>query len=126
MLQNGESLLIDMDTLSHGHPKFELASMYNAYVGFGLTDPHRSVTFLGIPRDICHAFWRRSLALYLDTRDEARVDEVEAKAKVVGLTRLLRREIRRDGLNNDEGRRMIGACRAALAELLPRVDTLEF
>ena len=126
MLQNGESLLIDMDTLSHGHPIFELASMYNAYVGFGLTDPHRSVTFLGIPRDICHAFWRRSLALYLDTRDEARVDEVEAKAKVVGLTRLLRREIRRDGLNNDDGRRMIGACRAALAELLPRVDTLEF
>ena len=39
MLQNGESLLIDMDTLCSGNPIFELASMYNAYVGFGLVEP---------------------------------------------------------------------------------------
>ena len=35
MLQNGESLLIDMDTLCYGHPIFELASMFNAYRGEG-------------------------------------------------------------------------------------------
>ena len=34
MLQEGEALLIDMDTLCTGHPGFELASMYNAYVGY--------------------------------------------------------------------------------------------
>ena len=126
MLQNGESLLIDMDTLCHGHPIFELASMYNAYVGFGLVNPGQQLTFLGIPRDVCVAFWRRSLALYLDTDDERRVNEVEAKAKIIGLTRLMRREIRRDGLNREDGRRMIDACRANLAELLPRVDSLMF
>ena len=124
--QNGEYLLIDMDTLCHGHPIFELASMYNAYVGFGLTDPEVHVRFLGIPGDTCHAFWRRSLELYLGTRDAAVVDSVEAKAKIVGLTRLMRREIRRDGLNREDGRRMIEACRAGLTELLPRVDTLLF
>ena len=126
MLQNGESLLIDMDTLCHGHPIFELASMYNAYVGFGLVNPGQQLTFLGIPRDICVAFWRRSLALYLGTDDERWVNEVEAKAKIIGLTRLMRREIRRDGLNREDGRRMIDACRANLAELLPRVDSLMF
>ena len=36
MLQNGESLLIDMDTLCHGHPIFELASMYNSYEGYSV------------------------------------------------------------------------------------------
>ena len=38
MLQNDEILLIDMDTLCHGHPIFELASMFNAYHGFGDLD----------------------------------------------------------------------------------------
>ena len=126
MLQNGESLLIDMDTLCHGHPIFELASMYNAYVGYALIDHDVTLKFLGIPYDTSVAFWRRSLELYLDTTDEARVDEVEAKAKIIGLTRIMRREIRRGGLDREDGRKMIEACRAGLAQLLPRVDQLVF
>ena len=126
MLQNGESLLIDMDTLCHGHPIFELASIYNAYVGFGLVDPEVLTAFLGIPAETCAAFWRRSLALYLDTADEERLNEVEAKAKIIGLTRLMRREIRRGGLNREDGRKLIEACRSALAELLPGTDSLVF
>ena len=126
MLQGNESLLIDMDTLCHGHPIFELASMYNAYVGFGLVTPGQQERFLGIPGEICGKLWRRSLELYLETEDEDRVNEVEAKAKIIGLTRLMRREIRRDGLNREDGRRMIEACRANLAELLPETDKLVF
>lgn len=126
MLQNGESLLIDMDTLCHGHPIFELASIYNAYVGFGLVDPEVLTAFLGIPAETCAAFWRRSLGLYLDTADEDRLNEVEAKAKIIGLTRLMRREIRRGGLSREDGRKLIEACRSALAELLPGTDSLVF
>lgn len=124
--QNGEYLLIDMDTLCHGHPIFELASMYNAYVGFGLVDPQAHMKFLGLPDETCDTFWRKSLEYYLGTRDAAAIDAVEAKAKIVGLTRLMRREIRRDGLNREDGRRMIEACKAELAALLPAVDTLTF
>ena len=126
MLQNGESLLIDMDTLCHGHPIFELASIYNAYVGFGLVDPEVLTAFLGIPAETCAAFWRRSLELYLDTADEERLNEVEAKAKIIGLTRLMRREIRRGGLSREDGRKLIEACRSALAELLPGTNSLVF
>lgn len=124
--QNGEYLLIDMDTLCHGHPIFELASMYNAYVGFGLVDPEVQKQFLGLPAETCHTFWRKSLACYLGTQDAAAIDAVEAKAKIVGLTRLMRREIRRDGLNREDGRRMIEACKAELETLLPAVDLLTF
>lgn len=126
MLQDGEKLLIDMDTLCHGHPVFELASMYNAYVGFGLVDPEVHMRFLGLPVETCHTFWRKSLELYLGSKDAAVVDTVEAKAKIIGLARLMRREIRRDGLNWEDGCKMIEACRAGLAELLPRVDSLLF
>lgn len=124
--QDGEYLLIDMDTFCHGHPIFELASMYNAYVGFGLVDPGIIKEYLGLPAEDCRAFWRRSLEYYLETEDAAVVDAVEEKAKIVGLTRLMRREIRRGGMDREDGRRMIETCRANLMELLPRVESLLF
>lgn len=126
MLQNGEVLLIDMDTLCHGHPVFELASMYNAYCGYAATDHSIDEIFLGIDYETCCAFWKKSLQLYLGTEDEARLREVEDKAKVIGYTRIMRREIRRNGLNTESGRAVIENCRKELGELLPRVDTLVF
>ena len=126
MLQNGETLLIDMDTLCHGHPIFELASMYNAYVGFGETDPDNIGGFLGIPYEDAKTFWKKSLQLYLDTEDEAAIKTVEEKARIVGYARIMRRSIRRGGLENEAGRRVIENCSNHIAELLPRVDTLLF
>ena len=124
MLQNGESLLIDMDTLCHGNPVFELASIYNAYCGFTALDPQQIERFLGISKETGAAYWRKSLELYLGTTDPAVIQAAENKAKIIGHTRLMRREIRRDGLNNEKGRAMIAYCRQILADLLPKTDTL--
>ena len=126
MLQNGESLLIDMDTLCYGHPVFELASMYNAYCGYTELDHSVSQTFLGIPYETAVEFWNKSLRLYLGTEDEARVREVEEKAQIVGYARIMRRRIRRGGMNDEAGRREIENCKAHLADLLPKIDTLTF
>ena len=126
MLQNGECLLIDMDTLCHGHPIFELASMYNAYRGFSELDHTVVEAFQGIPYETAGKLWSESLALYLGTEDPDRIKEVEDKARVVGYTRLIRRTIRRNGLNTEDGRKLIGHYRSELLELLPRVDSLTF
>ena len=126
MLQNGESLLIDMDTLCHGHPIFELASMFNAYQGYCELDHSIVENFLGIPYDTAAAFWRRSLELYLGTKDDAVIESVESKARIIGYTRIMRRTIRRKGLKTGEGRAVIENCRAHLEELLAKTDTLEF
>ena len=125
-LQNGESLLIDMDTLCCGHPVFELASMYNAYVGYGELDHSVTQDFLGISHETAVDFWRTSLRLYLDGADDETVRAVEEKAMVVGYTRIMRRRIRRNGFETEAGRAEIEHCRARLAELLPRTDTLLF
>lgn len=119
-------LLIDMDTLCHGHPIFELASMYNAYCGYAATDHSIDEIFLGIDYETCCAFWKKSLQLYLGTEDEARLREVEDKAKVIGYTRIMRREIRRNGLSTESSRAVIENARKELGELLLRVDTLVF
>ena len=126
MLQDGEVLLIDMDTLCFGHPVFELASMYNAYCGYSATDPAIVEAFLGIDYETACALWEKSLRLYLGTEEEKRLREVENKAKIIGYMRMMRREIRRNGLNTESGRAIIDNCRNVLKELLPKVDTLTF
>lgn len=126
MLQNGEVLLIDMDTLCHGHPIFELASMYNAYCGYCVLDHSVVEQFLGISYETARSLWRKCLSLYLDTEDEARIQSVEDKAKIIGYTRIMRRTIRRGGLETEDGKALIEYCRAVLSELLPKTDTLLF
>nr|MCR4685155.1 phosphotransferase [Lachnospiraceae bacterium] len=126
MLQNGEILLIDMDTLCYGHPIFELASMYNAYVGYNEVDHTIAEKFLGISFETAVEFWEKSLKLYLGEADEAKLRAVEEKAMIIGHTRIMRRTIRRNGLNTDEGRAVIENSRKHLEELVPKVDTLLF
>ena len=126
MVQNGEALLIDMDTLCYGHPIFELASVYNAYLGFSETDHTNVIRFLGIDYDTAKEIWDKSLRSYLDGADEATVQAVEEKARVIGYTRLIRRRIRRKGLESEEGLREINCYKEHLAELLQKVDSLEF
>ncbi|MBQ9058198.1 MAG: anti-sigma factor antagonist [Atopobiaceae bacterium] len=126
MLQNGEVLLIDMDTLCHGHPVFELASVYNAYQGYSDTDHGIVLDFIGIDWDTSTNFWNKTLELYLGTTDSDRIKEVEEKAQIVGYTRIMRRSIRRNGLNTPEGRAVIDNARTRLEELVPKYDTLLF
>lgn len=126
MLQNGESLLIDMDTLCYGHPIFELAAMYNAYVGYGETDHDNILEFLGIPFETAVRFWHKLLEQYLGTTDADEIKAVEEKARILGYARIMRRTIQRNGLHTEEGRKKIENCRQNLAELLARTDELTF
>lgn len=125
LVQNGEPLLIDMDTLCVGHPVFELASTFNAYVGFGEVDPNVTLRFMKMDAQTAHAVWHKLLRLYLNTEDEAYIRSVAEKAMVVGYTRLLRRTIRREA-DTDYGKACIAHYKGRLAQLLDRVDTLVF
>lgn len=124
MLQNNEALLIDMDTLSHGNPVFELACMYNAYQGYGCTDHEETRRFLGIDWDTATAFWRKSLSLYLNTEDEATLRAAESKIRIVSSIRMMHHHIRHGGMENTASRASIEYWKAALGDLLPAVDTI--
>ena len=62
MVQNGEALLIDMDTLAVGHPILELGSMFNAFKGFAELDHTVTTQFFGFPYELGVRFWALSLA----------------------------------------------------------------
>ena len=125
MLQNGEVLLIDMDTLCRGNPVFELASMFNAYQGFSSVDESVIKNFLGINRSTGEELWNKQLRLYFEGRDEAEIKKIEEKAMLIGFTRIMRRSIRRGGLDDEKERKLIDFCRERIADLLQRIDTLE-
>ena len=125
-LQNDEVLLIDMDTLAVGHPIFELGSMFNSFIGFSEYDHEVIRKFQGIDFETGSAFWHKSLAAYLETGCETKIREVEDKARVVGYMRLIRRLIRRGGLETEEGRAKISMWTDELLELLERTETLLF
>ena len=124
MVQNGEPLLIDMDTLCMGHPVFELGSMFNAFVGYSELNHQNMLDFFGYSFETAGKFWNMSLKMYLGTEDEAVCQSVMDKAMVIGYTRMLRRAVRRP--NEADSSAKIARCKEMLAELLSRVDSLDF
>ena len=126
MMQNGEVLLIDMDTLCMGNPVFEFASIFLAYCGYSENDHSISQSFLGIDHETSVAIWEKTIRLYFETDDEAKLEEISNKAKIIGYTRMMRRTIRRNGFDTEAGRRDIETCKNHIIELLDKVDTLVY
>ena len=124
MIQNGEPILIDLDTLCVGHPVFELGSMYNAFIGFSELDHNVIKEFMGYDQDTAKRFWNLSLKKYLGTEDEDMCRSVEEKAMIIGYTRLLRRAIRRP--NEKDSAAMVEHSKEMLAILLKKTHSLCF
>ena len=124
MVQNGEPLLIDMDTLCMGHPVFELGSMFNAFIGYSELDHQVTMDFFGYTHEAAEKFWDMSLKMYLGTEDEEVCRSVAEKAMIIGYTRMLRRAVRRP--NEADSPAKIARCKEMLEVLLNKVDTLVF
>ena len=122
MLQDGEAVLIDMDTLAYGHPINELCNIHATFVGLGLAEPKIVEDFIGLPYDTCRAIWAQLLREYLGTDDPARLEAVQDRISLLSCLRCVSHELRR-------GR--AGSPLAVLAHdevvcLLDRVDRLDF
>ena len=114
-----EAILIDMDTICVGDPIFEFGSIYNAYQGYGITDVKRIEDFLKIGYDDACYIWKKTVQLYFGVED---ITDVENKCKVIGLTRVLRRTIKREPDNAE----LLEKSKTMLLEALDAVDTLEW
>ena len=87
MSQGGELLLIDMDTLSKGHPIFELASgTFIPYVAFEEDDHNNSERFFGVSKELTQRIYEELTKAYLGRDDE----DLKNKIKIVGYIHLLR------------------------------------
>ncbi len=118
MCQNGELFLIDMDTLSIGHPIFELASgIYLPYVAFEEDDPGNSERFLGVSSELAFKIYEATINKYLGSDKQ----EYKDKIKIVGYIHLLWW----CGVNEPDKKFRINGVLARLKELLKKYSDLD-
>ena len=125
VLAGDEVLLIDMDTLSVGRPIFELAQMFNSYIGFAEYDEEIVLRFQGYPISTSREFWSRSLRAYFDKADEQQLQTIEDRIRCLAYGRLIDWKQRHGDPENESDRKSIELWIAELTELLDRVDTLD-
>ena len=126
MQQNGENLLIDMDTLSMGHPIYEFAAIYAAYIGYSCADPDNAAKFFDIPGEKCIDMWKYTVKYYFEGRDEQYVDDIIRKAAIICYTRLLRWYATKKSKEDEETQAVIAFCKNYLTENVPKPDNLYF
>ncbi len=88
MIQNGDVLLIDMDTLCHGDKIFEFASIYDAYVGFGIFDHQNIMDFFGIAFEEGENIWKKTIEYYFKGKDDEFRDDLEKKIGIISSLRI--------------------------------------
>ena len=66
------------------------------------------------------------LPLYFGTSDPDALKAVENKAAILGYARLMRRLIRRNGFDTEEGKKLIAHYKNQIETRLDSVDTLMF
>ena len=77
MVQGDEFLLIDMDTLSKGHPIFELALIRAPYVAFEADAPGNSEKFLGVTAEFAQKLYNDLVERYFSTNRQTIKDTLE-------------------------------------------------
>jgi uncharacterized protein (TIGR02172 family) len=124
LMQGGEAILIDMDTISCGNPIFDFAYMYNTCIGYSALMPGNTMEFLGIPQDVCTALFRGCLQRYFPGMTDNSYEDICSKASVIGHIRILRRFVRSTYTDEKEKERLISECIEKIVEGVRKVDRL--
>ena len=117
MVQNGEFILIDMDTLSVGHPIFELAALYAPYCAFEEDEEGNTEKFFGINSLEAKNLYNSLVDLYFG-KDDALIKD---KLKVVAYTHM----VWWTSVNQPDNKNRLINCKNRLANLLDKYDDLD-
>ncbi len=124
MLQNGEALLIDMDTLSRGNKIFEFAAIYSAYIGFNLLNPETVKSFFGFNFETCKKLWYGITAGYFKDYSENELSLIAKKASLLSFIRIYKRAIIHFGVDNPEYKDAIDFYKDKIINLTQEIDDL--
>ncbi|MCR4911753.1 MAG: anti-sigma factor antagonist [Bacilli bacterium] len=112
MVQKDELILIDMDTLSHGHPIFELAAIYCPYVAFEEDDPGNVEKFLGVKYDFSTKLFNDIVTRYIGKNDEETFDKI----RIVAYSHMMWWTL----VNQKDNSKRFNGCKERLLKLLDK------
>lgn len=122
-MQNGETLLIDMDRVAVGHPIAEISDLYYFYVVLGEEKPSVVEEFMGFSYHTAKQFFSFFLKYYLRTEDETRINEVIEKASLLCYIRKISKLRKKSSISEIE-RHLINDTIQKIAGLISKLDTL--
>ena len=117
MVQGDDLLLIDMDTLSVGHPIFELAALYTPYCAFNEDDPGNAEKFFGIKDEDANKLFRALVALYVGKDDQ----DIINKIRIVSYIHMVWWNRTNEPQNNVR----LNGCKERLIKLLDEYNDLD-
>ncbi len=124
MYQDGETILIDMDTLSTGDPVFEFAQLYLAYIAYSELDPGNALRFFGIPRETAAELYDRMLSLFFKERPEMKESSQSAVRLIAYCQQLI--NVRNADYDRGFREKLILHLRERIKALLGEVSSLAF
>ena len=124
--QGDELILIDMDTLSRGHPIFEFAAMYAAYVAFGNINKNNSMEFLGISSEKSKKIWDLTFRNYFKEKNEKELKEILDKIKVISYIEVLYLRSKYGDFSNETTRNEILYSSKFITDSVNSIKSLNF
>ena len=126
MKQNDEILLIDMDTISFGHPIFELGAMYATYRGFSCVNKNNPQEFLGISLEQSEMILQLTSQYYFNDKTPECIEDVMHKASIIAYVIVLWLRTTFSEENNEMQKQEIEFCKNYLTQNLAKIDSLAF
>ena len=122
MMQGDEPLLIDMDTLGHGHPIFEITAFFLTYIGYPSTEPGNVEAFLGIKDEVAKKLFKYSIDYVYSDRSEQEREEIIEKCSLLGYMWLMYKTI----IFEKENKKRFEHARIKVLELIDKYQSLKF
>ena len=117
MVQGEDFLLIDMDTLSVGHPIFELANLRCPYIAFEEDDPGNNERFLGVTSEFSKKLYDDVIRLYFGKEDKA----IEDKIAIVSYIHMVWWTL----TNQKDNIKRLNGCKERLVALLDKYNDID-
>ena len=126
MMQDDELLLIDMDTLSVGHPIFEFASIYATYEAYACVDKQNTDRFLGLPLTVTSKLFDETFKNYYDNKTEDELKDIKLKLSIISYIQVLNLRAKYTDDSCKTQKEEIEFCKSYLTENAEKLSTLKY
>ena len=126
MAQNDELLLIDMESISVGHPIFEFASMHASYIGFSCVDKQNTDKFFEMPLETTTKLFNKIFKLYYNNKTEEELKDIKLKLSIISYLQVLNLRAKYAELAYGTEKEEVEFCINYLTEAAEKLDSLVY
>ena len=126
MMQDNELLLIDMESLSQGHPIFEFGAMYASYIAFACVDKQNTDKFFGMPLEVTKKLFYKTFKNYYNDKNDEELEKIEKKISMISYLEVLFLRSKFSELAYGTEKEEVEYCVKYLTENAETLDTLEY